>query len=205
MTMDNLQPNINDEDIITRVSRSNIEFELRESEDFGDFPLDPAQDSEDVVPPLNEVSEEESNQITRRRNRYIVSRMDSVKVGLKLLGVTIDELKRWSALKRLGITNEEYELGISIMSTVPIFKNNKIEKLTGFAMSQIKRRKALSVLGITEEDIERERAASLSQIGKKPSLVRRLQKFSRIHPIARSQSESSLRRSISRSLSGRIY
>ena len=202
MTIDHQQPQIDDEDIFARVSRSNIEFELRESGDFGDFPLDPAEDSEGVVPPL---IDEGSNQVSHRRNRYIVSRLNSVKIGLKLLGVTIDELKRWSALKRLGITNEEYELGIRIMSTAPIFKNNKIEKLTGFAMSQIKRRKALSVLGITEDDIERERAASLSQIGKKPSLARRLQKFSRIHPIVRSQSESSLRRSISRSLSGRVY
>lgn len=205
MTMNNQSPNIDDEDIIARVSRSNIEFELRESEDFGDFSMDPEADSEDVAPPLNNISSAESSRVSHRRSRYIMSRVDSMKIGLKLLGVTIDELKRWSALKRLGITNEEYELGISIMSTAPIFKNNKIEKLTGFAMSQIKRRKALNVLGITEEDIERERAASLSQIGKKPTLVRRLQKFSRIHPIARSQSENSLRRSISRSFSGRVY
>ncbi len=84
---------------------------------------------------------------------------------LKLLGVTEEEMKRWNALKRLGLRLEDFDIGCELMSNNPAPENTKEEKLTGYTMAQIKRAKAVNVLGTTEEDVDNDRAMKLSSLG----------------------------------------
>lgn len=89
---------------------------------------------------------------------------------LKVLGVNEDEMKRWPALKKLGLSDEDYHVGNKIFSE----GNNsgkflppltKIEKVTGYSTSQVKRTKAVNLLGTTEEHIVEERSRRLSTLG----------------------------------------
>ena len=89
---------------------------------------------------------------------------------MKVLGVTAEEMKRWSALKRMGLTNDDFEIGCQIMTEGRVEEDNdkvvkKPEQLTGYRYSQIKREKALGVLGTTEEEIEEVKSKRLSSLG----------------------------------------
>jgi hypothetical protein len=84
---------------------------------------------------------------------------------LKMLGVTEEEMKRWNALKRLGLRNEDFDIGCELMASSHPPEHTKEEQLTGYTMAQIKASKAVNVLGTTEEDIDDERAKKLSSLG----------------------------------------
>lgn len=84
---------------------------------------------------------------------------------LKLLGVTEEEMKRWNALKRLGLRNEDFEIGSELLAEQPVPENKKEEKITGYTITQIKRAKAVNILGVTEEAIDEARMIRLSSLG----------------------------------------
>jgi hypothetical protein len=84
---------------------------------------------------------------------------------LKMLGVTEDEMKRWAALKRLGLGFDDFEKGCEIMSEQAQPENKKEEKLTGYTMQQIKRAKAVNMLGTSEQEVDDDRAKKLSSLG----------------------------------------
>ena len=89
---------------------------------------------------------------------------------LKILGVTEEEMKRWSALKKMGLTNDDFEIGCQIMTEGNVEKDEdegmkKTEKLTGYRTSQLRREKAVVVLGTTEEEIDDVNARKLSALG----------------------------------------
>ena len=99
---------------------------------------------------------------------------------LKVLGVSEEEMKRWSALKRMGLTNDDFEIGCQIMTEGRVEVDNdkevkKMERLTGYRVSQLKREKAVGVLGTTEEEIEEVKSKRLSSLGMRhnPSLIGR--------------------------------
>ena len=87
---------------------------------------------------------------------------------LKFLGTSEGEMKNWSALKRLGVSYSEYELGISIQVSNPadLPRSGKVERMTGFSTAQMKRSKALSVLGTNEDEVSESRSRRLGSIGR---------------------------------------
>mmetsp|Transcript_26542 Transcript_26542/g.39418 ORF Transcript_26542/g.39418 Transcript_26542/m.39418 type:complete len:154 (-) Transcript_26542:208-669(-) len=89
---------------------------------------------------------------------------------LKLLG-TKEEMKRWKALKKLGINDDDFMFGCALMldSTGPI--RSKDEVLLGYSSGQIRRSKAVAVLGTTEEEIDELRTKKLSEIGTRRSVT----------------------------------
>ena len=92
-------------------------------------------------------------------------------VRLKRFGASAEEMKNWSALQRMGLTQSEMELGNSIRMANPSLeidtaKASKVEKMTGASMAEMKRAKAVLTLGSSEQEIEESRAKRLGQIGK---------------------------------------
>ena len=84
----------------------------------------------------------------------------------QIFGLTGDERKKWGALKRLGITIEQFELGNQCMLLFGQIKDDdKKEYITGYSDRQRKRDKACKRLGITEEDIENLRIIFMAKIG----------------------------------------
>jgi hypothetical protein len=96
---------------------------------------------------------------------------ESARRRLKLLGVTEDEMKRWTALKKMGLTEEDFRVGCDIMTEGATSHDGKHEevsksdKLTGYTVSQRRRSKAVNTLGTTEEEIADIRALKLSSLG----------------------------------------
>jgi hypothetical protein len=90
---------------------------------------------------------------------------------LKVFGVTEEEMKRWNALKKLGLSNDDFNIGSRIMTIIPKGEYTKQEQLTGYTMEQIKRAKALVVLGLTEEDIDLSRAKLLGSLGNNEAIA----------------------------------
>jgi hypothetical protein len=90
-------------------------------------------------------------------------------IKLKLLGVTEEEMKRWSALKKMGLTDDDFAMGAQYAAETAIQgKDNltKAEKLTGYTERQQKRCKAVKTLGTSEEEIIETRSKFLGQIGR---------------------------------------
>jgi hypothetical protein len=90
-------------------------------------------------------------------------------IKLKLLGVTEEEMKRWSALKKMGLSDEDFAIGAQYAAETSIQGTEnltKAEKLTGYTERQQKRCKAVKTLGTTEEEIIETRSKFLGQIGR---------------------------------------
>jgi hypothetical protein len=87
---------------------------------------------------------------------------------LKRLGVTEEEMKRWSALKKMGLTDDDFALGARYAAETSILGSDvsKVERLTGYTDVQQKRSKAVKTLGTSEEEISEIRSHVLGQIGR---------------------------------------
>lgn len=92
-------------------------------------------------------------------------------IRLKRFGASEEEMKNWSALQRLGLTQSEMELGNSIRIANPCDVGSatitKVEKMTGCTEAEMKRAKALLTLGASEQEYGESRAKRLGQIGRK--------------------------------------
>jgi hypothetical protein len=86
---------------------------------------------------------------------------------LKRLGVTEEEMKRWSALKKMGLTDSDFSQGAKYAAETSVLgtEASKVERLTGYTEIQQKRYKAVKTLGTTEEEISEVRSHVLGQIG----------------------------------------
>lgn len=98
----------------------------------------------------------------------------SEKVRLKRFGASEDEMKKWSAMKRMGVTQEEVDMENSIRISNPSDKAcdrdaTKVEKMTGCSVAEMKRSKALATLGASEQECSESRSRRLGNIGKRGS------------------------------------
>lgn len=94
-----------------------------------------------------------------------ISQSQAALTKLKILGVSEEEMKRWAALKRMGLSYSDLELGSELVSNITKFDDTKQEKLTGYSEEQMKRTKAIKQLGVTEEDVETDVHMRLGRLG----------------------------------------
>jgi hypothetical protein len=97
----------------------------------------------------------------------------------RILGVDDEEMKRTPAMRKLGITDQDYQEAADILihSGVVIGqcastegrsrRNSKTENILGYTQEQQHRSKAVrQILGTSESSIEAERAEELGRVGK---------------------------------------
>jgi hypothetical protein len=99
----------------------------------------------------------------------------SGKVLTKVLGASEGEVKRSTALKRMGVSeadvNEAKYLFSKPSDGSP--KNaNKQEKMLGVSEDQVKRTKALKMMNTTEDEVEVQRQRQLGELGKEAEHTR---------------------------------
>jgi hypothetical protein len=113
--------------------------------------------------------ERERRQQEKSNEKDDIFPLKQISRQFKILGADEEEIKRYRALKKLGVTNDDYKLADKLFlesngskSLPPL---SKTEKMTGYLTSQVKRNKAIKILGTSEEGIVEERSRRLSSLG----------------------------------------
>jgi hypothetical protein len=147
------------------VEEQNLEGNLSPPKDLSTDNLSPLKGvSTENLFPLKTVAVDDFSSIKpTERSSHSIAR-------LKVLGVTEEEMKRWSALKKMGLTNDEFELGAKYAQETCLIQDGelnatKTDKLTGYTPTQRRRSKAVKTLGISEEEIIETRSKVLGSIG----------------------------------------
>mmetsp|Transcript_78040 Transcript_78040/g.168756 ORF Transcript_78040/g.168756 Transcript_78040/m.168756 type:complete len:102 (-) Transcript_78040:20-325(-) len=90
--------------------------------------------------------------------------------NLKMLGVTEDEMKRTTAYRKMGLSEDDYQKANAILDGAKELEpadTRKEEKITGYNSVQLNRTKAINMMGTTEEEIDEARAKALADLGHK--------------------------------------
>ena len=80
-----------------------------------------------------------------------------------------DRPKRNSALRKLGLTEDDIRCSETLFAQIPHFQLSgtltKAEKILGYCNIRLKREKALKFLGVTEDEIDIENSKGLGALG----------------------------------------
>lgn len=89
------------------------------------------------------------------------------KIFEKKFGVTEEELKRFTALKKMGVSEADLKAASTLFAQAAISSEpaKKTEKLMGMSDDQMKRAKAMKMLNTSEEEFEVWRQQQLGQLG----------------------------------------
>jgi len=110
-------------------------------------------------------AKEETEERQRRKQVGVDQIMEGGEKNLKLLGLTEEEVRRETALKRLGVSGEEVEEVNRVRKLMMVGEGgDKGMEVLGVGEEEMSRKKALDVLGGEEKGVEEEAEKEFEKI-----------------------------------------